>query len=389
MTAPDRYAVRYVEADGSHTHGPDCKNWGCAVLTIVPFDTRLLDAIVINGAAHALRDPVPAMAYLLQNRAVAEGMVAAIDAHGAATRELAPTPMTDEGCAYRMDAYYYGFVCTGIDAIDLILSAVACAGKAFHNTEDWTENSRPWHGRLRGRNPVEWIQNAAADAAAVLQAAPRNGSTEEPSRRAEQAYVEGALEWLARECDSAEGLGSEAIAKRIRAILAEQRRPAPAAPVPELEEANVPVPDGAWLPGDITPDSAEADATGCTTGLALYMAAPEDGGPNIRQGRYDHPLRTFIDSTTATSIEPDLWSAPGDVTETFRAGELALGRHTAPAMEVDEAMVERYLAAQRAAIEEADQFGRPNAGGLHRDTVREACRKGLTAALGREGGGNG
>ncbi|UZW62720.1 hypothetical protein [Lysobacter enzymogenes] len=80
----DRYAVRYIEADGSHTQGPDCKNWGCAVLTIVPFDRRPLDAIVINGTAHALREPVPAMAYLLQHRAFAEGVVAAIEARAAA-----------------------------------------------------------------------------------------------------------------------------------------------------------------------------------------------------------------------------------------------------------------------------------------------------------------
>lgn len=44
-------------------------------------------------------------------------------------------------------------------------------------------------------------------------------------------------------------------------------------------------------------------------------------------------------------------------------------------------MVNAYLAAQRAAVEDADKFGRPNAGGLHTNTVREACRAGLTAAL--------
>ncbi|MEI2429165.1 hypothetical protein RDV84_23265 [Lysobacter yananisis] len=85
MTAPDRYAVRYIEADGSHTQGPDCKNWGCAVLTIFGLDSRPLDAIVINGTAHLLREPVPAMAYLLQHRAVAEGMVAAVDAQATHT----------------------------------------------------------------------------------------------------------------------------------------------------------------------------------------------------------------------------------------------------------------------------------------------------------------
>lgn len=106
-----------------------------------------------------------------------------------------------------------------------------------------------------------------------------------------------------------------------------------------------PIPEGCWLPADITPDPSGADETGSTTGLALYIEQPNDGGPNIRQGRYDHPIRTFIDSTTAMSIYPDLWSAPGDVTETFRAGELADTRAAAPAVVVDEATqkdAERY-----------------------------------------------
>lgn len=45
------------------------------------------------------------------------------------------------------------------------------------------------------------------------------------------------------------------------------------------------------------------------------------------------------------------------------------------------AMVDAYLKAQREAVEEADRFGRPNIGGLHTNTVREACRAGLNAAL--------
>jgi hypothetical protein len=46
-----------------------------------------------------------------------------------------------------------------------------------------------------------------------------------------------------------------------------------------------------------------------------------------------------------------------------------------------DAMVDAYLQAQRRAVEESDQFGRPNIGGLHTNTVREACRAGLKAAL--------
>jgi hypothetical protein len=69
----------------------------------------------------------------------------------------------------RMDAYYYQFEKTGVEAIDRILSAVACAGKWAHGTQDWNDKTdyQPYP-HLRGSNPVEWIQNAANDAAKSL-----------------------------------------------------------------------------------------------------------------------------------------------------------------------------------------------------------------------------
>lgn len=67
----------------------------------------------------------------------------------------------------RMHAYWFGFRPTGNEAIDRILSAVACAGKAYHHTEFWGETSEAWTGH-RGNSPVEWIQNAADDAAALF-----------------------------------------------------------------------------------------------------------------------------------------------------------------------------------------------------------------------------
>ena len=68
----------------------------------------------------------------------------------------------------RMYAYYYGFNPTGVDLIDRILSAVACAGGAYHNTEYWTDPIDPYEDVFRGGTCVEWIQNAADDAAAEL-----------------------------------------------------------------------------------------------------------------------------------------------------------------------------------------------------------------------------
>jgi len=70
-----------------------------------------------------------------------------------------------------MRAYYYGFDPTGIPEIDRILSAVACAGKAFHHTDDWTTEASAYQGHV-GDTPVDWIQNAANDAAAAWKAKP-------------------------------------------------------------------------------------------------------------------------------------------------------------------------------------------------------------------------
>ncbi|WP_205042161.1 DUF1778 domain-containing protein [Rhodoligotrophos defluvii] len=81
----------------------------------------------------------------------------------------------------RMDAYYYGFTSTGVQAIDRILSAVACAGKAYHHTGDWTDETAPYEPFFRGACPVDWIQNAAYDAATALrEAAERRRSRREP-----------------------------------------------------------------------------------------------------------------------------------------------------------------------------------------------------------------
>ncbi len=65
----------------------------------------------------------------------------------------------------RMNAYYYGFGKTGDDRIDKILSAVACAGKAFHHTESWHDEGLEPYCDHTGESAVAWIQNAADEAA--------------------------------------------------------------------------------------------------------------------------------------------------------------------------------------------------------------------------------
>lgn len=64
-----------------------------------------------------------------------------------------------------MDAYYYGFEKTGVEEIDRILSAVACAGKAYHSTSGWWDDCICTPKGHEGKAPVDWIQNAANDAA--------------------------------------------------------------------------------------------------------------------------------------------------------------------------------------------------------------------------------
>ena len=70
-----------------------------------------------------------------------------------------------------MSAYYYSFDATGARSVDRILSAVACAGKAFHGTEEWTTECEAYISDTKGNSCVEWIQNAANEAAAEHRAA--------------------------------------------------------------------------------------------------------------------------------------------------------------------------------------------------------------------------
>jgi hypothetical protein len=67
----------------------------------------------------------------------------------------------------RMNAYYYGFEPTECRDVDLILSAVACAGKGFHNTSEWNEEISEYYP-FKGTSYVTHIQNAAIDAAAKI-----------------------------------------------------------------------------------------------------------------------------------------------------------------------------------------------------------------------------
>lgn len=71
----------------------------------------------------------------------------------------------------KLHAYYYSFASTGQREIDLILHAVAKAGKAFHNTSQWIDDGMTgFYEHCDGDTCEQWIQNAANKAAAELAA---------------------------------------------------------------------------------------------------------------------------------------------------------------------------------------------------------------------------
>lgn len=67
-----------------------------------------------------------------------------------------------------MSGYLY-FQSSGVAEVDHILSALESAGTMFHHTEQWGESCGALvRGGHRGESPLEWIQNAANDAARVV-----------------------------------------------------------------------------------------------------------------------------------------------------------------------------------------------------------------------------
>ena len=60
----------------------------------------------------------------------------------------------------RMDAYYYSFEETGCIEVDRVLSAVACAGKAYHHTEDWNNF---YHGVTSQVDHIQIAANKASE----------------------------------------------------------------------------------------------------------------------------------------------------------------------------------------------------------------------------------
>ena len=62
----------------------------------------------------------------------------------------------------RLNAYYFGFDSTGVPEVDAILSAVACAGKSYHHTDEWGDGK----SRFGVDRPYGDVIQAAANEAA-------------------------------------------------------------------------------------------------------------------------------------------------------------------------------------------------------------------------------
>jgi len=69
--AGDVYEIRYLTSSGLHTHGPKCKSWACAVLSISVLEGATVDAIVINGNPQPLAEPLSGRQYRQQHQAQA------------------------------------------------------------------------------------------------------------------------------------------------------------------------------------------------------------------------------------------------------------------------------------------------------------------------------
>lgn len=115
----------------------------------------------------------------------------------------------------RMNAYYYGFDTTGVRAIDEILSAVACAGKMYHGTDQWSNQ-----GSDGEPSEVENIQAAAERAAREVE---RMRADVDRLREALVAAAADIREMAGGDPWSGDGDSPE---QKIRAVLAATKEPA-------------------------------------------------------------------------------------------------------------------------------------------------------------------
>lgn len=59
--------IRYINAAGGHEYGPECGSPSCAVLSISPFEGRMVDAVMDGDQASMLPAPKRGFLYLGEN----------------------------------------------------------------------------------------------------------------------------------------------------------------------------------------------------------------------------------------------------------------------------------------------------------------------------------
>ena len=70
---------------------------------------------------------------------------------------------------------YIVFDSTGNKDVDSLLSTIALAGKAFHDTSQWTDEvSDMYDQKVVGEAPLDWIQNRANELAKKLNEMEKN-----------------------------------------------------------------------------------------------------------------------------------------------------------------------------------------------------------------------
>lgn len=98
----------------------------------------------------------------------------------------------------RLNSYYFAFETTGERAIDIVLSAVAGAGKSYHHTENWGDDS----DGLSCAGRIQTAAVAAADGIAALRAQLATVTAERDALRelaTGVAKAEDTVRWLREE----------------------------------------------------------------------------------------------------------------------------------------------------------------------------------------------
>lgn len=119
----------------------------------------------------------------------------------------------------------------------------------------------------------------------------------------------------------------------------------------------------------------------CTAAPQAEQAEAVKPVPLAQQIKESILLPHLVPGRVAAKPEPVGINGLTEAETSATASVMGLVKPETEREEVTDAMVDAYLTAQRRTVEEADRFGRPNIGGLHTNTVREACRNGIRAAL--------